>query len=124
MKGGRIALPSEYFTGEQSENYSVNNVGGSSRNQLNCENFVGPDLHVNGGQTGGRRTSRRGKKQSLRTRQSRGKKQSRGRSRQSRGKKQSLRTRQSRGKKQSRGRSRQSRGKKQSLNKQKKNVGW
>ena len=112
MKGGRIALPSEYFTGEQSENYSVNNVGGSSRNQLNCENFVGPDLHVNGGQTGGRRTSRRGKKQS------------RGRSRQSRGKKQSLRTRQSRGKKQSRGRSRQSRGKKQSLNKQKKNVGW
>ena len=55
MKGGRIALPSEYFTGEDSGNYSADNVGGSSRNQLNCDNFVGPDLHVNGGQSGGRR---------------------------------------------------------------------
>ena len=55
MKGGRIVLPSEYFTGEDSNSHSADNVDGSSRNQLNCENFVGPDLHVNGGQSGGRR---------------------------------------------------------------------
>ena len=49
MKGGRIALPQEYFTGEQTNNYvegDMPNMG--SRNQIGCDNFYGPDNEVVG----------------------------------------------------------------------------
>ena len=53
MKGGRIALPAEYFTGEQTGNYSEDNGAEfGSRAQMGCEDSYGPDLHV---QNGGKR---------------------------------------------------------------------
>ena len=64
MKGGRIAMPQAYYnpTGSEAARYVENPGVGSSRSQLNCSNFVGPDLHVTGGeapsQVGGRRRRR------------------------------------------------------------------
>ena len=52
MKGGRIALPAEYLSEQDTGNYSVENgqVYGS-RAQMGCENRIGPDHYV---QNGGR----------------------------------------------------------------------
>ena len=64
MKGGRIALPSEYFSTSNTNNYIEQNEYDGSRLQMGCENFVGPNLQVKGRQAGGssqrrRRTQRR-----------------------------------------------------------------
>ena len=48
MKGGRIALPAEYFTGEQTGNYTEGPHAASSRAQIGCTNMLGPDLQVGG----------------------------------------------------------------------------
>ena len=68
MKGGRIVLPSAYFN-ENSENNTANYLDGpmpniGSRSQMLCDNFVGPDNEVLGGehlksQNGGRYRKRK-----------------------------------------------------------------
>lgn len=70
MKGGRIALPQEYY-GKETGNYTVENGNNySSRAQLpGCANFIGPDLQF--GQSGGK-----GRKGRRSVRKGRGKKQS------------------------------------------------
>ena len=60
MKGGRIALPIEYFSEQQSGNYTVENGNNfNSRAQIDCTNTIGPDLNV---QNGGVRRKRSTKK--------------------------------------------------------------
>ena len=66
MKGGRIALPSEYFTGENSGNYTEENADSHTPGgQQNCGDSYGPDLQV---QNGGRNRSRRSNRKSSRSR--------------------------------------------------------
>jgi hypothetical protein len=78
MKGGRIALPSEYFTGKNSGNYSEENGNNYTQGgQQNCGDSYGPDLLVqNGGRK--RRSARKSsarkssaRKRSARTRSAR-----------------------------------------------------
>lgn len=68
MKGGRIALPSEYFTGENSGNYSEENANSHTPGgQQNCGDSYGPDLKVqNGGRLRRRRSQRKNSSQKQR----------------------------------------------------------
>lgn len=79
MKGGRIALPSEYFTGEQTGNYTEVPDVASSRAQMGCRNMFGPDLQVGGRvnkQQRNRRKKNRSQKKSQRNSQNRNSKKS------------------------------------------------
>ena len=63
MKGGRIALPAEYFTGEQTGNYTEGPHSASSRAQIGCTNMLGPDLQVGGRVKRQQRKSRKNRSQ-------------------------------------------------------------
>ena len=63
MKGGRIALPAEYFTGEQTGNYTEGPHNASSCAQIGCTNMLGPDLQVGGRVKRQQRKSRRNRSQ-------------------------------------------------------------
>ena len=64
MKGGRIALPIEYVSKNNSGNYHPV-VNHSSRSQIGCTDMLGPDLQVQNGGYGKKKNSvRRGSKKS------------------------------------------------------------
>jgi hypothetical protein len=100
MKGGRIALPSEYFTGENSGNYSEENANSHTQGgQQNCGDSYGPDLKVqNGGRLRRRRSQRKNRSQKQRKNRSQRKTRSQRKNKSQRQRKQnrSQRRRQSR----------------------------
>ena len=80
MKGGRIALFTEYLSEQDTGNYTVENgqVFGS-RSQMGCENRIGPDhLRSNGGRA---KPQRRSRNRSQKQRRSRNRSQQQRRSR-------------------------------------------
>jgi len=92
MKGGRIALPIEYFSETQSGNYTEENGNNyQSRAQENCTDSFGPNLEVQNGagmkkrKQRSRQQRRASKRRSQRQRQQRrGSKQRQQRSRRQR----------------------------------------
>jgi len=94
MKGGRIALPAEYFSGEQTGNYTAENGAVfASRAQMGCDNAYGPDLKVqNGGRSQRRSRSQKQQKRSQKQKKRSQKQQKRSQKQQKRSQKQQKRS--------------------------------
>ena len=79
MKGGRIALPIEYFSENQSGNYTEENGNiYQSRSQENCTDSLGPNLEVQNGAGCRRKQRSRQQRRSSKRRSQRQRQQRRG----------------------------------------------